>query len=196
MFSSFLGVRPDVVRSGPMHEPPERAPRDLRIPLGGLSPNVVRRPRLRRTLRTLLTWPMVAAVVGIVAALAGGLMATAEPQIDVRLDAAGYRIDGEQLQPQGSGVYVGSGGAALVIARRPQGQVAGASAVLDGRSMTGHCETAAAGETCRFTVDGAPLSATDQRTDDGWHRTYSDGRTVSIHLTGDHDAPVPFAVGR
>jgi hypothetical protein len=62
--------------------------------------------------------------------------------------------------------------------------------------MTGHCETAAAGETCRFTVAGSPLTATDQRTDDGWHRTYSDGRTVSIHLTGDHDAPVPFAVGR
>lgn len=180
-----------------MHEPPDRtAPRDLRIPLGGLSPNVVRRPRLRRTLRTLLSWPLGAALVGIVAAIAGGLLATAEPQVDVRLDAAGYRIDGQQLRPQGGGVYVGPGGAALVIDRRPQGPVAGASAVLDGRSTTGHCEPAAAGESCRFTVDGEALSATDERTDDGWHRVYSDGRTATIHLTGGPDTPVPFPVGR
>lgn len=179
-----------------MHEPPEPAPRDLRIPLGGLSPNVVRRPRLRRTLRMVLSWPLVAGIAGVVAAVTGGLLATAEPQVDVRLDAAGYRIDGQQLRPQGPGLYVSPGGAALVIERRPQGTVAGASAVLDGRSMTGRCQTAGAGEACRFTVDGVALTATDERTDDGWHRRYSDGRTVNIRLTGEHDAPVPFAVGR
>jgi hypothetical protein len=114
----------------------------------------------------------------------------------VSLDDGGYRIDGQLLQAQGGGVYVGPGGAALVIDRRPQGAVAGASAVLDGRSMTGHCEPSALGETCRFTVDGQPLGATDERTTGGWHRTYSDGRTVTIHLAGERDAPVPFAVGR
>ena len=177
-----------------MQEPPERAERrDLRIPLGGLSHHVVRRPRLRRTL---VSWPLLAALAGAGAAVAGVLLATAEPRVDVRLDDSGYRIDGQQLVARGEGVYVGAGGAAMVIDRRPQGTVAGASALLDGRTMTGHCEAAAAGETCRFTVDGQALSATDERTADGWHRRYSDGRTVAIHLTGERDAPVPFAVGR
>jgi hypothetical protein len=177
-----------------MHEPPpERPSRDLGIPLGGLSRHVVRRPRLRRTL---LSWPLLAALGGATAAVAGVLLATAEPQVDVRLDGSGYRIDGQQLVAQGGGVYVGPGGAALVIDRRPQGAVAGASAVLDGSEVTGRCEPSAAGETCRFTVGGQPLTATDERTAGGWHRRYSDGRTVTIHLTGDPDAPVPFPVGR
>lgn len=175
-----------------MHERPDR-PRDLRIPLGGLSEHVVRRRRLRRTA---LGWPLLAAVVGGSAAVAGVLLATAEPQVDVGLDASGYRIDGQQLRAQGGGVYVGPGGAALVIDRRPEGLAAGASAVLDGRAMTGRCEPAAAGETCRFTVDGQALTATDERTAGGWHRRYSDGRTVTIRLTGERDAPVPFAIGR
>jgi hypothetical protein len=84
-----------------------------------------------------------------------------------------------------------------VIDRRPGGPVAGASANLAGRHMTGHCEPAGGStETCRFTLDGQPLEATDTRTEDGWHRRYSDGRTVAIHLTGDPDTPVPFAIGR
>lgn len=179
-----------------MQGPPSReraTRRDLRIPLGGLSPNVVRRQRLRRTI---VGWPLLAGLAGAAAAVAGVLLATAEPQVDVRLDGAGYHIDGQELLPRGGGVYVGQGGAALVIDRRPSGPVAGASAVLDGTAMTGRCEPAPGGETCRFTLGGQALTATDERTRDGWHRRYSDGRTVSIHLTGDHDAPVPFAVGR
>lgn len=177
-----------------MQQPPERAgQRDLRIPLGGLSHHVVRRPRLRRTL---LSWPLLAALAGGAAAVAGVLLATAEPQVDVGLDGSGYRIDGQRLLARGGGVYVGPGGAALVIDQRPQGAAAGASAVLDGQPMTGRCEPAPAGETCRFTVGGRTLSATDERTADGWHRSYSDGRTVAIHLTGERDAPVPFPVGR
>jgi hypothetical protein len=174
-------------------QPPDHPPRDLRIPLGGLSHHVVRRPRLRRTL---LRWPLLAALAGAVAAVAGVLLATAEPQVDVRLDDTGYRIDGQWLVAAGGGVYVGPGGAALVIDRRPQGTVGGASAVLDGSPMTGRCEPSPAGETCRFTVGGQPLTAADERTADGWHRRYSDGRTVTIHLTGERDAPVPFPVGR
>jgi hypothetical protein len=176
-----------------MQQPPEHAPRDLRIPLGGLSRHVVRRPRLRRTL---LSWPLLAALAGAGAAVAGVLLVTSEPRVDVRLDDSGYRIDGQQLVARGGGVYVGPGGAAMVIDRRPQGTVAGASAVLDGSPMTGRCEASAAQEMCRFTVGGQPLTATDERTADGWHRRYSDGRTVTIHLTGEQDAPVPFAVGR
>jgi hypothetical protein len=177
-----------------VQEPPERAaPRDVRIPLGGLSPNVVRRPRLRRTMGG---WPLLAGLAGAAAAVGGVLLATAEPQVDVRLDRTGYRIDGQELLNRGGGVYVGPGGAALVIDRRPQGTVAGASAVLDGTPMVGRCEPAPAGETCRFTLDGQALTATDQRTAGGWHRRYSDGRTISIRLTGDRDAPVPFAIGR
>jgi hypothetical protein len=176
-----------------MHQPPERTPRDLRIPLGGLSHHVVRRPRLRRTMRS---WPLLVALGGAAAAVAGVLLATAEPQVDVGLDGSGYRIDGQRLVAQGGGVYVGPGGAALVIDRRPQGTAAGASAVLDGSPMTGRCEPSPAGETCRFTVGGQALSATDERTAVGWHRRYSDGHTVTIHLTGERDAPVPFPVGR
>ena len=86
--------------------------------------------------------------------------------------------------------------AALVIQRGPQGAVAGASAVMDGRHVTGRCDEGANGETCRFAVDGQPLSATDERTAYGWHRRYSDGRTVAITVTGERDTPVPFAVGR
>jgi hypothetical protein len=176
---------------GPVAEPPERL--DLRIPLGGLSRHVVRRRRLRRAL---LRWPVLAAAAGAGAALAGVLLATAEPQVEVRLDAAGYRIDGEQLADRGAGAYEGRDGAALVIDRRPRGAVAGASALLDGRHMTGRCEPAAGGEACRFALDGGALTAADERTTYGWHRRYSDGRTVAILLTGDRDAPVPFAVGR
>jgi hypothetical protein len=140
---------------------------------------------------------VLAALVGAAAAMVGVLLATAEPQVDVRLDAAGYRIDGQLLEDRSGGVYQGPGGAALVIDRRPDGAVAGASANLDGRHMTGRCQPASGGaETCRFTLDGQALAATDERTPDGWHRRYSDGRTVAIRLTGDPDAPVPFAVGR
>jgi len=167
--------------------------RPLRIPLGGLSRHAVRR---RRPSRLLLPWPLLAAVAGAAAAVAGVLLATAEPQVEVRLDAAGYRIDGQQLQARGGGAYVGPAGAALVIDRRPEGNAAGASAVLDGRRMTGRCEPSAGGETCTFTLDGRTLTATDVRTAEGWERRYSDGRTVAIHLTGERDAPVPFAVGR
>jgi hypothetical protein len=168
--------------------PPDR--RDLRIPLGGLSQHAVRRRRLRHSL---LHWPLIAAGVGGIAALVGVLLATAEPEVEVRLDATGYRIDGNFLAVAGDGVYQGAAGAVLVIDGRG---VAGASADLAGRHMTGRCQPAAGGEACRFTLDGRPLAAADERTDYGWHRRYDDGRTVAIHLIGRRDTPVPFAVGR
>lgn len=169
-------------------DPPDH--RELRIPLGGLSRHAVRRARVRRAL---LRWPLLAALAGTAAAVAGGVLVTAEPQVDVRLDAAGYRIDGQQLAARGGGVYQGPSGAALVIS----GPVAGASADLDGRHVTGHCEPASGrGEACRFTLDGSPLTAADEPTSYGWHRRYSDGRTVAIRLTGRPGAPVPFPIGR
>src|SRR5690348_6006755 len=116
-----------------MAEPPPPDHRELHIPLGGLSRHAVRRPPLRRML--LLRWPLLVALAGAGAALAGVLLATAEPQVEVGLDAAGYRIDGERLADRGGGVYQGADGAALVIDRRATGRVAGASADMDGRHM-------------------------------------------------------------
>ena len=172
-------------------EPPEH--RELRIPLGGLSHHAVRRRRLRRAL---LSWPLVAALAGAAAALAGVLLVTAEPQVEVRLDAGGYQIDGQLLTDRGGGVYQGAGGAAMVLDRRSEGAVAGASADLDGRHMTGRCAPSGDGEACTFMVEDQVLTATDERTSYGWHRRYSDGRTVAIHVTGQPDTPVPFAIGR
>ena len=147
--------------------------------------------------RTLLRWPLLAAGVGAAAALAGVLLATAEPSVDVGLDAAGYHIDGQELTARGGGVYRGPSGAVLVIDRRPGGAVAGASADLGGRHMIGRCEPAdGGGEACRVTLDGVALAAVDERTSYGWHRRYADGRTVAIRLTGEPGVPVPFAVGR
>jgi hypothetical protein len=174
-------------------EPPER--RELRIPLGGLSRHAVRRRRHPRW-RLPLRWPLMAALAGTVAAVAGVVLATAEPQVDVTLNAGGYRVGGQLLRERSAGVYEGPGGASLVIERRLGGPVAGASAILDGRRMTGSCAPATDGETCRFVLDGTALTAADERTSSGWHRRYADGRTVAIHVTGGPDVPVPFPVGR
>ncbi len=176
-----------------MEEIPEHF--DQRIPLGGLSGHAVRR---RRSRRRYWSWPLAAVVLGVAAALAGVLLASTEPEADVRLDANGYGVAGEELTSRGGGVYQAPSGAALVIDSRGGRSVAGASATLNGHPMTGRCEMAAQGdaETCTFAVAGEPLGASDERTSYGWHRRYSDGRTVAIHVSGDPAPPVPFAVGR
>ena len=176
-----------------MDEPEEHW--SQRIPLGELGGHAVRRRRWRRRRAG---WPLVAAVLGTAAALAGVLLASSEPRVEVRLDAAGYRVGDELLVPRGAGAYQGRSGAALVIAHRGGREVAGGSAVLGGRRMAGRCEMAAPadGERCTFTLDGESLTAVDERTSYGWHRRYSDGRTVAIELSGDRSAPVPFAVSR
>src|SRR5262249_1270422 len=61
-----------------MAEPPDH--RELRIPLGGLSRHAVRRPRLHRMM---LSWPLAAALAGAAAAIAGVVLVTAEPTVDV-----------------------------------------------------------------------------------------------------------------
>ena len=137
-----------------------------------------------------------AACAGLAAALAGVLLASSEPEVEVGFDQGGYRVAGERLADRGDGVYLGPSGAALVIVRGGDGSVAAASANLDGRHMTGRCEVLPppGGETCRFTLDGESLTASDERTPYGWHRRYSDGRTVAIHVTGGRETPVPFAL--
>jgi hypothetical protein len=173
---------------------------DQRIPLGaGRSPHAVRRQRWPRRLGSASTWSLVAAGAGVAASLVGvTLAATAEPHVAVGLDAAGYRIDGQQLRPAGDSTYQGASGGVLVIQRTPARIVAAASSELGGRHMTGRCQLVpgAASETCDFTVGGQPVSAVDSRTDAGWHRRYGDGQSVSIDVTGDRDTPVPFAVAR
>ncbi|HLH71518.1 MAG TPA: hypothetical protein VKY90_21465 [Candidatus Dormibacteraeota bacterium] len=174
-----------------MAEPSDRG--QLRIPLGGLSPRVVRRwwPRPRPV------GPPLAALVGAALAVVGVLLASAEPQVEVRVGDRGYDLGGQVLTEHGGGVYQGRRGGVLVIAWVGDRELAGASAELNGRPITGHCELVVGGdETCRFTVDGRTLTARDRRTAYGWHRRYSDGHTVAIRVVGGHDVPVPFPVGR
>jgi hypothetical protein len=165
------------------------------IPLGELGSHAVRRARWRRRAPG---WPLLAAGAGLAAALAGVVLASSEPEVPVRFDAAGYQVAGEQLTDRGGGAYLGRSGAALVITRSGGDLVAAASTNLDGRHMTGRCEVAPApgGESCRFQLGGESLTADDERTSYGWHRRYSDGRTVAIHVAGDRETPVPFALGR
>ena len=174
-----------------MPEPSDRG--QLHIPLGGLSPRVVRRQSRRPRPRG----PALAALAGAALAAIGVALASAEPQVEVGVVGHGYDLGGQVLAERGGGVYRGQRGGVLVIARVGDREVAGASAELNGRSVTGRCELVPGGdETCRFTVDGRPLAARDERTVYGWHRRYSDGRTVAIRVIGAHDVPVPFPVGR
>ncbi|HZU18098.1 MAG TPA: hypothetical protein VFD01_16035 [Candidatus Dormibacteraeota bacterium] len=141
--------------------------------------------------------PVLAALAGVTLAVVGAVLASAEPQVEVQRTDHGYRLAGEVLTERGPGVYQGRRGGVLVVARVGVLVVAGASAELNGRPVTGRCQLVPGGdETCRFVVDGRPLAARDRRTGYGWHRRYSDGRTVAIHVVGGHDVPVPFPVGR
>jgi hypothetical protein len=169
---------------------------DQSIPLGGgLSGHAVRR---RRSRRRSWSWPLTAVGLGVAAAVAGVLLASTEPQAAVGMDAGGYSVAGQRLTSQGAGAYEAASGTALVISTRGGRTVAGASATMNGRPMTGRCETGApaGGESCTFTLAGESLAASDERTAYGWHRRYSDGRTVAIHVPGDPPPPVPFALGR
>jgi hypothetical protein len=123
------------------------------------------------------------------------VLGSAEPQVEVGLDGAGYHVGGELLAPRGGGVYQSADGVALVVESREGMTVAGASTRLEGRPMTGRCEVVGAHQTCRFALGELSLTAEDERTPYGWHRRYSDGRTVAIRLTGARDLPVPFALG-
>jgi len=169
------------------------------LPIGAVtSPHAV---RVRRTPSSRVPRVRLYAVLTLlgVAAAAGGAVASALPgTVPVRETAGSYEIGGARLTATGPGVFRGPGGAALVVERTAGETRAGASAGLDGEHMTGTCilADAARTEVCRFTLNGAALSAVDTWTGDGWHRRYDDGRETDIAVAGGQPVPVPFAVGR
>lgn len=172
---------------------------DQRIPLGvDRSPHAVRRLRRLHRLRPPLGWPVWAAGIALASALVGVWLQSASPAIEVGLDGRGYRISGQLLEDRGGGEYQGASGAALVIQRGSGRLLAAASTNLNGQHMTGRCVEipGADHEDCAFTIGGGSVDARDTRTASGWHRRYSDGRTLDIRIVGDRDTPVPFAVGR
>ncbi len=137
------------------------------------------------------------ALVGLLAAGAGSLWALSEPQVDVSLNSNGYDVAGNHLSATEPGVYQ-AGGASLVISVQGGRVKAAASALLNGRHMTGVCSVSddAAGESCRFRLDSLSLTSEDRATGKGWSRLYNDGRRVGIRTTGTAPVPVPFALGR
>ena len=169
-----------------------------RIPLGAASPHVVRRYRPWRG----RSWvgvlvPIILAGLGVAAALTGAAFYAAEPEVEVQLSAASYRIAGHVLASQGGGAYQGTAGA-LVIERRGSELASAASTTIAGQQVTGRCLLAvgAGRESCDFSLGARVLTASDTRSATGWSRHYSDGTSVSIRVEGDPDTPVPFPVGR
>jgi hypothetical protein len=137
-------------------------------------------------------------LVGVAAAGAGLVLLTSPATVTVTRSPAGYDIGGTRLAPAGPGAYRGPGGAALVITSAGGATRAGSSAVMNGEHVTGQCvmPDGASGETCRFTIAGRPLAATDTWRNGGWRRQYDDGRVAEIQVAGGRPVPVPFPVGR
>jgi hypothetical protein len=168
------------------------------LPIGGVtSPHAVRLRRLparlpRVRLHVALT------VAGALAAAAGAAVSVAPAPVTVRSSAGAYEIGGARLTATAPGVYEGPDGAAVVLEHAGGVTRAGASAGLDGTHMTGACALpdGARRETCRFTLAGREVDAVDTWTGGGWHRRYSDGRTVDLVVSGSRPVPVPIAVGR
>ena len=141
---------------------------------------------------------MVALLAGLAAAAGGAVLLTSPGTVMVRQSPAGYEIGGTRLAPAGPDAYRGPGGAALVMTHAGGATHAGSSAVMNGAHVTGQCllTDGASSETCRFTVAGRTLAATDVWTGAGWRRRYDDGRTADIQVSGGRPVPVPFPVGR
>lgn len=170
-----------------------------RMPLGaGVSAHAVRRGRGIVRARAQLVFQVGLVGLGVSAAVVGAVLYTAEPEVVVQMDAAHYRIAGQELESRGPGAYQNPSGATLVLERRGDLVVAATSTHVGGAPIRGRCVLAAgsARETCEFTLSGRSLTATDIRSPKGWNRRYSDGKTVAIRVDGRLDTPVPFPVGR
>lgn len=162
-------------------------------PLTGLETVRVRRKPRRRSG---VGWLTIPAMLGVLAAGTGALLAGTAEQVDVSAGTAAYEVAGHRLAATGPGVYEGSG-AAVVIVRGAGVTRAAASTDLNGVHMTGRCLLAegAVSESCVFSLGGRQLTAVDKETRAGWHRRYADGRTVEIRTIGTRPVPVPFALG-
>jgi len=154
------------------------------------------RPRWRRRLGR-VRWHLAMALVGLAAAGAGSIWALSEPEVSVSMSGSAYDVAGNDLSLTGPGVYQ-AGGAALVLAEQDGQTKAAASAMLNGRHMTGICAVSrdGQGESCSFRLDSEGLTCEDRATGSGWSRRYSDGRGLLIRTYGTAPVPVPFALGR
>ena len=167
------------------------------LPTGPVTGLEAVRLKRRPARRSGVGWHRVPAVLGLLAAGTGVLLASTAEQVDVSVGAAEYEVAGHRLAATAPGVYEGSG-AAVVIVRDAGATRAAASTDLNGVHMTGRCVLAegAASESCVFNLGGRQLAAVDTQTRGGWHRRYADGRTVEIRTNGTRPVPVPFALGR
>lgn len=163
----------------------------LPLPLGGRFPA----RRLARVFRGRLGRLPLLSLGGLVAGLAGAVLAIQPPATRVALDGDGYHVGPAVLGSRGGGVYAGEAGA-VVIVEGPTLTRAGASTHVDGVPATGRCELAGRSERCSFVLAGRRLDAIDRLRDGGWDRSYGDGRTARIELAGGRPVPVPFPLGR
>jgi len=160
-----------------------------RLPLPVGSPHPVRRslPASRAVARP------ATAVLGVLAALAGGALGAAPPAVTVGMDAGAYRVGDAVLPARGAGVYAGPQGAVVVAGPRAAGATR-----LNGVRAVGSCVLAAGAhsERCTFDVGGRTLTAVDRLDRGGWERRYGDGRTARIELGAGRPVPVPIPLGR
>jgi hypothetical protein len=163
-----------------------------RLPLPVGSPHPVRQPARARWSR-LRASRSVTALLGLLAAAAGGLLGAAPSTVTVGMAASAYRVGDVVLPARGGGVYSGPEGAVVV-----QGPVAAGSTRLHGATALGSCRLAAGArsERCTFVLGGRRLTAEDRLASGGWDRRYDDGMTARIALSGGRPVPVPIPLGR
>jgi hypothetical protein len=163
-----------------------------RLPLPVGSPHPIRQhartagPRLR-------LGGTATALLGLVAAAAGGLLGATPSNVTVGMDPRAYRVGDVVLASRGEGVYAGAEGAVVV-----KGPVAAASTHLRGVSALGSCRLAAdaRSERCTFELGGRRLTADDRLAGGGWDRRYDDGASARIELSAGRPVPVPIPLGR
>lgn len=186
----------------------DRDPQNLPVPIGGMAPVRIRRPRLHRPLRAHL--PVASLWLGAVTGAVGlALLAVPRP---VAVSLSGHRLEvGRMVLTQaapvtGSGLLRYEGDASYALAEHGDGSAAAAAAWLSAGTMSsGVCTLRpAAGERlveeCEFSVGGSRFTSVDTldpAAGIGWQRTYSDGARTTISVPPDGAAvPVPFPIGR
>ena len=136
-------------------------------------------------------------LLGIALALLGAWLGITRAPVSVKLDGGGYHVAGQILRTVSVGEYQGD--AALVI-RKGGGTVRAASTGnYGGEPMRGICILVAGTgqEQCIFVIGKQSFTAEDHLDGGVWHRRYSDGLVIDIHIDHPSDpTPVPFPVGR
>jgi hypothetical protein len=184
-----------------------RDPQNVPLPLGGMAPVRVQRPRRRRAIRE---W-----AVGFVLAVGLGCAATGIALLLLpRSDSVELRADRVQVGTMvltrvgaagatSPALYVGE--ASYVLLERGGGSATAAAAWMSaGAISSGVCnlkpEGAGLMEACSFMMGSNRLTSVDilnPARGSYWQRTYADGVRVSIDVSPDGAAiPVPFPVGR